>query len=328
MSPLATGDTSWPKRGYRQRVGPPSPPRDDVSSRAMSPTRIDLATWRREGSMIDTLDGSVFVHDTPGPDGATPLVILHGFPTSSHDFAAVIPALAEGRRVVAFDFLGFGYSAKPAGFSYSLVEQCDVTLAVLRALGVGEFHLWAHDMGTSVATELLARRERGLLSPTVRSLALMNGSVHAELAHPTLGQHVLRSPLGPLFARLNTRKTFVAQMRAIMAKPPSPDDLDAMWELVSRDDGALRLPAIIGYIAERKRFWHRWIGALTRLDLPTLVAWGLRDPVAVPAIAEQLAREIPGARLVTWGDLGHYPQVEDPARVAAVVGEFLREVEG
>ena len=291
-------------------------------------TLIDHAAWRREGATVDTLDGPVFVHDTDGPAGATPLVILHGFPTSSHDFAAVIPALAEGRRVVTFDFLGFGYSSKPAGFSYSLVEQCDVALAVLRSLGVGEFHLWAHDMGTSVATEMLARRERGLLSPMVRSLALMNGSVHVELARPTLGQHVLRSPLGPLFARLNTRKTFVAQMRAIMAKPPPAEDLDAMWALVERDGGALRLPAIIGYIAERKRFWHRWIGALTRLDLPTLVAWGLRDPVAVPAIAEQLAREVAGARLVTWGDLGHYPQVEDPPRVAALLGEFLRGVDG
>jgi pimeloyl-ACP methyl ester carboxylesterase len=294
----------------------------------VSPPLNDLDAWRRAGTTVDTLDGAVFVHDTPGPASATPLVILHGFPTSSHDFAAVIPELARDRRVVTFDLLGFGYSAKPARFSYSLVEQCDVALAVLRALGVTDLHLWAHDMGTSVATELLARRERGLLSPTLRSLALMNGSVHVELARPTLGQHVLRSPLGPLFARLNTRRTFVAQMRRIMARPADEATLDAMWELVSRDDGALRLPAIIGYIAERKRLWHRWINALTRLDLPALVAWGMRDPVAVPAIAHQLAREIPGAELVTWPDLGHYPQVEDPPRVAAALRDFLRRADG
>jgi pimeloyl-ACP methyl ester carboxylesterase len=288
-------------------------------------TLPDLASWRRDGTLLDTPDGAVFVRDTGGPTDVTPLVILHGFPTSSHDFAAVIPALAASRRVVSFDFLGFGYSAKPANFSYSLMEQCDVTLAVLRALRIDAFHLWAHDMGTSVATELIARRERALLAPTLRSLTLMNGSVHIELAHPTLGQHLLRSPLGPLFARLNTRRSFVAQMRRILAAPVPDDDLDAMWTLVARDGGALRLPAIIGYIAERQRFWHRWIGALTRLDVPALVAWGRRDPVAVPAIAEQLAREIPGARLVTWDDLGHYPQVEDPARVAAVLRDFLRD---
>lgn len=294
----------------------------------VSPTLTDLDEWRRGGSLIDTPDGAVFARDVDGPSGATPLVILHGFPTSSHDFAGVIPTLARERRVLCFDFLGFGYSAKPERFSYSLMEQCDAALAVLRAKGLRELHLWAHDMGTSVATELVARRERGLLPVELRSLALMNGSVHVELARPTLGQHVLRSPLGPVFARLNTRETFAAQMRRIMARPVADADIDAMWTLLSRDDGASRLPAIIGYIAERRRFWHRWIGALTRLDVPTLVAWGMKDPVARPAIAEALAGEIPGAKLVRWEDLGHYPQVEDPARVAEVLGEFLRGVEG
>ncbi|MEZ4409414.1 MAG: alpha/beta fold hydrolase [Polyangiales bacterium] len=60
-------------------------------------------------------------------------MILHGFPTSSHDFAGVIPTLARERRVVCFDFLGFGYSAKPERFSYSLMEQCDATSRVARA---------------------------------------------------------------------------------------------------------------------------------------------------------------------------------------------------
>ena len=71
----------------------------------------------------------------------------------------------------------------------------------------------------------------------------------------------------------------------------------------------------IRYIEERSRFRERWIGALERLDIPVLVAWGEKDPVAVLAIAERLAGEIPGAGLVTWDDLGHYPQVEDAGAV-------------
>lgn len=73
--------------------------------------------------------------------------------------------------------------------------------------------------------------------------------------------------------------------------------------------------------------WRRG-GALTRLDVPALVAWGMKDPVARSAIADALAGEIPGAKRVSWEDLGHYPQVEDPARVAEVVGDFLRGVDG
>ena len=93
------------------------------------------------------------------------------------------------------------------------------------------------------------------------------------------------------------------------------------------DDGARRLPAIIAYIAERTRFRRRWIGALERLDIPALVAWGKRDPVCAVEIAEQLAREIEGAELTVWDDLGHYPQVEAPEVVAGVIDAFLERVE-
>jgi pimeloyl-ACP methyl ester carboxylesterase len=100
-----------------------------------------------------------------------------------------------------------------------------------------------------------------------------------------------------------------------------------MWSLLVREDGQLRLPAIIRYMEERVRFRGRWIGALGRLDIPTLIAWGELDPVAKLAIGERLASETPGADLVTWKDLGHYPQVEEPARVASTVYDFVARVE-
>jgi pimeloyl-ACP methyl ester carboxylesterase len=111
-------------------------------------------------------------------------------------------------------------------------------------------------------------------------------------------------------------------MRRIFAKPPSDEELQAMWTLLERAEGALRLPQSIRYIDDRWRFHRRWIGALERLDVPTLIAWGARDPVAILPIADALAGEIPGARRVTWDDLGHYPQVEDPARVADDLAAF------
>jgi pimeloyl-ACP methyl ester carboxylesterase len=87
------------------------------------------------------------------------------------------------------------------------------------------------------------------------------------------------------------------------------------------------MPALIRYTEERARHRRRWIGALERLDVPALVAWGRQDPVAVMPIADQLAHEIPGAERETWDDLGHYPQVEDPARVAAAVLGFWGRAE-
>jgi pimeloyl-ACP methyl ester carboxylesterase len=284
---------------------------------------MSVEAWRARGRTVLVRDGEVWTLDVPGGDAAAvPVLALHGFPSSAHDFSAVIDPIAARRRFVTLDFVGFGLSAKPRDHGYSLFEQADVVLEVLRALRVEKFHLWAHDMGTSVATELLARRERGLLPVRVVSLVLTNGSIHVDMARLTVGQRLLRTPAGPLFARLNTRATFLRQLRRTFGRPPGQDVLDAMWELASRDGGIALLPRTIGYVEERRRHARRWIGALERLDVPALVAWGRRDPVAVVAIAEKLAGEIPGARLETWDDLGHWPQIEDPERVARTVTSF------
>jgi len=287
---------------------------------------ITVATWQSRGREIATPAGRIFAVEHGPERSGTPVLVLHGFPTSSWDFADAIERLAAKRRVVTFDFLGFGLSAKPATAGYSLFEQTDIALAVAREFGIARAHVVAHDMGTSVATELCARREWSRLPLELATLTLMNGSVHVELAHLTLGQKVLRSRFGPLFARLNSRRTFGAQIKQVCAKKPSEDEIDAMWELVARERGAERLPQLIHYVSERYRFHDRWIGALTRLDVPTLVAWGERDPVAVLAIAHALASEIPGARLKTWPELGHWPQVEDPARVVATIENFWDEL--
>lgn len=284
---------------------------------------IDLEAWKQGGRTVQTPDGDVFFRVDGAGSRGTPLLLLHGFPTSSHDFCEIVPALAEDRPVLSFDFLGFGFSDKPRGFSYALFEQADVACAVVRAAGFDRLHVLAHDMGTSVLTELLARRERGLLPFSIESVVFSNGSVHSEMAQLTPGQRILRTRFGPLFARLTSRRAFKVQMRRVFAKQPPEETVDAMYDLIALKDGASRFPEVIRYVDDRKRFKRRWVGALERLDLPALVAWGERDPVAVLAIGERLARELPGAKLETWPDLGHYPQVEDPVRFASLVRAFL-----
>jgi pimeloyl-ACP methyl ester carboxylesterase len=282
-----------------------------------------IERWRRRGRLVDTLDGKVWVLDEAGSDpGATPILVLHGFPSSSHDFAAAVDSLGGRRRLVALDFPGFGLSDKPPEHGYSLFEQVDTVLAVARAVGLTRAHVWAHDMGTSVTTELLARRERGLLPFELASFTLMNGSVHVEMAHLTPGQQLLRSPLGEAFAKLSNRRIFEVQIRRTFVRPPSDECVETMWQLLSREGGGQRMAKTIRYIEERRRFRRRWIGALERCNLPALVAWGRRDSIAVMAIAEQLAREIPGARFETWDDLSHWPQIEAPERVVATVRSF------
>ncbi len=285
--------------------------------------------WHGAGTRLPCTDVTVFVRTEGDLTERPPLVLLHGFPTSCHDFEKVWRRLARGRPLVTLDFVGFGLSDKPADHGYGLFEQADVVVEVLSRLGVKRLHLLAHDMGTSVATELLARRERKLLPFSLESLTLTNGSVFVELAHLQPAQHLLRSPLAGAFARLASFTVFRRSMRRLFAHPDAvPDaELELMWTLMERGDGLSRMPQLISYVDERQRFARRWHGALSRLSLPTLVVWGARDPVAVLPIAERLAKTVPGATLRVLGDLGHYPQLEGPDEFAAEVDGFVRAVE-
>lgn len=279
--------------------------------------------WMQSGRRIEIAGHPVFVVEA-GLASAETIAVLHGFPSSSADWERVLPWLAQRYRVVLHDHLGFGLSSKPEDYGYSLMEQADVALGVWRALGVDRLHLVAHDYGTSVATELLARRVRGLLPVDLSSLTLSNGSVHLELAKPRPIQWLLRRRhLGPAIAAIAPPAVLRRTLDAICATPLDDDEVDRMWQLLVREDGRARLPRIGQYLDERVRFRARWIGALQQADLPVHLLWGRQDPIALPAVAEQIARETPGAML-TWLDaLGHYPMLEDPTGYASALTGFV-----
>ncbi len=288
-----------------------------------------LAAWRDTGRTADVFGREVFFHEV-GPADAPVLVVVHGFPTCSLDFREALPVLSQRYRVVVHDHLGFGLSDKPAEFSYSLLEQADFALGLWRQLGIERAHLLAHDMGTSVTTEILARRERLGIDLDLASVTLCNGSVYIDMAQLTATQKLLRNPtLGPIVASRATRGFFGKRIRKIVGDPSTVSDteLDDQWAAMVYRDGKERVPAIIGYIGERSRFADRWHGALRRLDLPTHVLWGQRDPVAVKAIGDRLAEEIPGATITRIDGLGHFPMVEDPTGWSEAALRFIDGVD-
>lgn len=281
--------------------------------------------WEARGERVLVGEHRLFVVDAPAHrSGETPIVFLHGFPTSSFDWRRCVDELCADRRALAFDFLGFGQSDKPPGHRYSLFEQADLATMLLVERGIARAHLCAHDMGTSVATELLARRERGLLPFEIASVTFTNGSVYIEMAHLTPSQRLLRVPgVGRVFARASSYPVFRAQLRRIVGRPLPEEELSDMFALIERGDGKRALAELIGYVGERRRYGARWIEPLRRLDLPVLVAWGPRDPVAVMAIGERLAREIPGARLVRLEGIGHFPPLEAPELLCPEIRRHL-----
>lgn len=283
----------------------------------------EVEAWREKGSAFSFRDHSIHVFDRKGP--GLPIVFLHGFPTSSFDWNEVIDRV-DGHPILAFDFLGFGLSDKPGEHSYTLAWQADLTEALVRdRFPDQEVFLCAHDLGTSVATELMARDIEGELGFPVAGILLFNGSILVDRANPTLAQKLLRGPFGPIAARLANEAFFRRQFSSIFSEghPASPEFIADCWALMDHGGGNRLGHKLISYMDEREVYADRWHGAISTWDGDLSLAWGMQDPVAVPEILEGLMDLRPSADPVLFEDLGHYPQVEDPDRFSAVLLETV-----
>ena len=282
-----------------------------------------VENWRAQGRMESFRghDIHTFYRDGEGPL----LVLLHGFPTSSFDWREFLKVDTK-RSVLAFDFLGFGLSDKPRDHSYTLSWQADLTEElVLRYGNARPVYVVAHDMGTSVATELLARDLAGELNFKLDGMLLSNGSILTERANPTLGQKILKGPLGSVATRLMSESFFSHQFRSIFSDehPVTDQGVADNWALLVNNDGNRLGHKLVSYMTERVIYADRWHGAITNWQGDLRLAWGMQDPVAVPEVLEGLLELHPNLPATRWDDLGHYPQIEDPARFAAVVDECM-----
>ena len=118
------------------------------------------------------------------------------------------------------DFLGFGLSDKPRPHRYSLLGQADIVQTVIASETTGPVVVVAHDMGTSVTTELLARDLQGRLPFELQRVVLSNGSVILRRASLRPVQKLLRGPLGPLAARLTSKGEVQPGVRAPVRREP------------------------------------------------------------------------------------------------------------
>ena len=280
--------------------------------------------WLEDGALAAIAGHEIYVHASGGGEGL-PVLFLHGYPSSSYDWRGVLEKLGD-RRTVCFDFLGFGLSEKPPDQTYSLNLQADIAEAVWRRSGGGPVLLVAHDMGTSVATELLARDNAGELEMELAGVLLFNGSMILDRASLTLAQKVLRSRFGPLLARLSNERVFRAQFARLFSAdhPLDPREAADQWALLANRGGHRILDRLTYYLHERVQFAERWHGALRDWPGRLELAWGMRDPVATGAVLNAILELRPAAPVTRLENLGHYPQLERPDRFAELIGSFDR----
>ncbi|MHB1712617.1 MAG: alpha/beta fold hydrolase [Acidimicrobiales bacterium] len=284
--------------------------------------------WEKRGIHLHLAGHDVFVVDIEEATavGREPLLVIHGFPTSSFDFHRVSAELARDRRVVLFDLVGYGLSAKP-DLAYTVALQADVVVALTGRLGLERISLLTHDYGDTVGGELLARQIEGRWPVQIVRRVVTNGSIYMELAQLSAGQELLLSLPDQRLADDGAmdEETLAAALAATFSPASSvdPQELAGSCELAGRSGGLALLPRTIRYIEERRRNEARFTGAVEGHPSPLRVVWGADDPIAVVAMADRLHRARPDAGIDILESVGHFPMIESPDRFLAAVQRGL-----
>jgi pimeloyl-ACP methyl ester carboxylesterase len=275
-----------------------------------------------EGRRIETTLGAVYVEEA-GPMDGVPLLLFHGTGAWSGLWRETLAALGEaGYRAIAFDMPPFGFSDRATDGDYSRTRQAERVAALVEALGIRPV-IVAHSFGAGAALEAALRRPG-----SYRALIVIDGAIG-------LGSHngaaELPLPLRPAWLRrtlVSATATNPLLTRRLLASLLYRKDraLPAYIEILQRPmvlTGSTAafadwLPSLL--VPPQDALSTR-PEALAALTLPTVVIWGAEDTVTPLAQGEEIAALIPGAALTVIPEVGHIPQIEDPAAfLAALLG--------
>ncbi len=281
----------------------------------------ELERWKAGGKYFDHLGFNVFYRiEGSGP----PLLLIHGYPFNSWDWAPIWPTLTSRFTVIAPDMLGMGFSDKPLAYRYSVHDHADMHQALLAHLDVRSCHVVAHDIGDSVAQELLARhQEQSPGSVRIESLTWLNGGMFNEVYTPRLAQILLsQTSFGAVAGRFHR----VALSRRVMDRVvdelfgvhtrPSPKLREQFNQILEYNDGKRVTHKVGRFINDRPVHRNRWVRAMRQTNVPMRFIDGPADPNSGRHMAKRYRQVIPNADVVLLDDhIGHWPQIEAPEAV-------------
>ncbi|MFI1810616.1 alpha/beta fold hydrolase [Streptomyces sp. NPDC020422] len=281
-----------------------------------------------------TVRGHRIFYREAGPADAPVLLLLHGFPTSSHMFRDLIPRLADSYRLIAPDHLGFGHSAAPdaTDFSYTFAGLSALTAEFTEALGLDRFALYIQDYGAPIGLRLaLAHPER------ITAIISQNGNAYeeglgAEAWAPVLALIAERTPETEAPVRAirsldGIRWQYETGVPAAYRELLSPDAWHHDAALMAREgQDAVQLGLIADYGANFA-LYPAFQEYFRTSGVPLLAVWGEGDEIFVPAGAEAFRRDLPDAEIHLL-PTGHFALETHAPEIASLVDDFLNRHAG
>jgi pimeloyl-ACP methyl ester carboxylesterase len=262
---------------------------------------FDQLTTRHRTVTIGELE--IFYREA-GPKHAPPILLLHGFPTSSHMFRHLIAALADRYRVVAPDYPGFGNSSfpDPAEFDYSFTALAEIMVRFTDAVGLRRYAMYIQDYGAPIGLRL------ALLRPgSVTAIISQNGNAYEEglsegweplrayWADPSPQN---RASLFGWLGEAGTKLQYTAGVREEQLERLSPDNWIIDWTKLGRRKNAEAQLDLFADYRTNVILYPAFQQYLREHRPPTLVLWGKNDPFFTNAGATAFLRDIPEAQVV------------------------------
>lgn len=283
-----------------------------------APIRPDVVLRRVEVGEV-----SVFYREAGDPERPA-ILLLHGFPTSSHQFRDLIPRLADRYHVIAPDLPGFGFTTVAEGFDYSFAKLAEVMAAFTDAIGLTRYAIYVFDYGAPVGLRLAIARP-----DAVTAIISQNGNAYEEGLSdgwaPTRAYWADPSPAN----RETMRAMLTLEATRWQYTHGAPDETqvapEAYWldyALMSRpgnDDIQLKL--IADYVSN-VALYPRIHDYFRTHKPPLLAVWGAGDPFFLPAGAEAFRRDLPEAE-VHFLDAGHFALETHGREIADLMRDFL-----
>jgi pimeloyl-ACP methyl ester carboxylesterase len=276
-----------------------------------------------------TVEGLEIFYREAGPRDAPVVLLLHGFPSSSHMFRNLIPMLADKYHVVAPDFPGYGESSAPSvnDFEYSFERLAAVTEKFTEKLNLSSYALYLSDIGASVGFHLAVMHPE-----RVTAIIVQNGDAHVE----AINKEFLKKGLSDYWEDRSKRNAQVLLdwlltiegtkwhylYGASDASKISPDNwvIDQAYQ---DRPGNKDIQLSILYNAKRNLdAYAGWQDYFRRQQPPMLITWGKNDGIFTVEGAELYKKDIPSAELHLL-DTGHFALEEEGERIGSLMLEFL-----